>query len=190
MFPIAVAVTLAFSTIDPVELDIARKLHQELSRFPCDEVADRWISFGEAQVDWAKSRNDKGLMKDAYLFTSKWCGLRRAQNQKESLEDRLQALMELEEWIGTQNWLLGRMPLPHIAEFLDGPPPDFILEDFEKNVTALRPFIPKLEAFLKAAWFLQTGKAASQITSVVVPKMARCVPFTKERIVARLFLRK
>jgi hypothetical protein len=198
MLHIAATVSLAFVSLGTTEVDLANKLRLELSRFPSFEVADRCVKFGKAHQEWVVYGKNvlphcEGYgrwLEEAEAYTKLWLWLRYVQNRSISVNRRLEALERFEELLGPQDWILGRMPLPPLSHFQDSAPSEAIIEEFKKNITALEPFIPKVEAIIRAIWVLKAGEAVGQITANVVPKMAQLAPFTKEQIAARLFLRK
>jgi hypothetical protein len=198
MLSFAAALTLAFTSPESIEVK-ARALKFELARFPSFEVADHWCRFGTAHQEWAYSQKVKlplcGCFRrwfgEAEKLTIQWGWLRRAQNPRISMDDRLAALERLEELLGSEDWLLGRMPLPPLHDFQEGPPPESIWEDYEKNIAPVRPMIPTVTTALKLGWMTQCGhRDVGKLGLIMAGKLERLIPYTKEQIAAWMFVRK
>jgi hypothetical protein len=119
MLSIACAVALAVGSLDPTEVEQARILQVELTRFPSFEVAEAWVNFGRTHRMWLESQGAVcHEINDIIEFIVPWHLLKEAQNPSLPIATRFDALKELDEW-----GLFGEMPAPPLQHFKDGPPP-------------------------------------------------------------------
>src|ERR1700730_4286213 len=140
MFPIAVAISLAVTTLDPIEIEQARVLQLELARFPPLRVAVAWENFALAHRDCVRNEcvsvtNVMALghwETEADYFANAWQFLKSAQDPEVDLANRLESLESLKECLSATDLLAGRMPLPPLHQFAEGPPPEWI--EYKRSV--------------------------------------------------------
>ncbi len=145
MFPIAAAISLAIGLIDPTGSEEVRQLQAELARFPSLEEANAWVAFGNAHLLWINSLPMRGpncnalpgWSVEAFAFVIQWNALSGARDPANCLSQRWILLQGLKEELSPEDWLLGRMPLPPLHRFENGPPPEWI-----KSFSPKRPARP------------------------------------------------
>jgi hypothetical protein len=69
---------------------------------------------------------------EADYFANAWQFLKSAQDPEVDLANRLESLESLKECLSATDLLAGRMPLPPLHQFAEGPPPEWI--EYKRSV--------------------------------------------------------
>ncbi|MFL5246056.1 MAG: hypothetical protein ACJ8FY_28630 [Gemmataceae bacterium] len=135
-FTIAIAMSLMSVVVGDVEDDplaweiyfsMTDPLACELERFPPLLIAKENFNFGMAHGNYLEKQRNSGFCsawyQENWSLNECWLFLDVAQDRSSSFARRVQALQNLKQWLGEENYFMGRMPpcVP-IWRFRDGPP--------------------------------------------------------------------
>jgi hypothetical protein len=136
MYPVAAAITMAFTLLDPTEVEQARLISLELARFPPAQVTEAYLELNSKHLDWLDLQIEflatERLIqwrKECWKFEACWCNLALAQDTERSLTRRRGRLEWLKRKLGEVAFSQGHMPPPvPLWRFAEGAPPPWILQ--------------------------------------------------------------